>query len=176
MAKVYIDVNVYDSFADIDHADAYLAADVTRAALWGALGEDDKGRALVTATRLLLRQSWIDGTPSLETPPDVVKDAAALIAADVVAKPAVADGANGSNVKAVGAGSARVEFFRPVEGAPLPPAAFLLLRDLLGSGSSASDPALDNIAYGSEGCRPSRFPLNDDLPRYWDYEREGIWW
>jgi hypothetical protein len=169
-ATVDIGAETYDVYADVDFADIYLAADVLRADFWASLTTaGDKERPLVSATRLLQRLQWKDGVPDITAPPEVVKAATALLAADIAALPKLGDsGSTSSNVKAVGAGSARVEFFRPVEGSPLPSAAFDLLRDLLGVGDS-SDPALDNTAYGSSGCYPSRFD-----PR--DYEQIGRTW
>ena len=170
MASVDIGPNTYSSFIDNDYADEYLAADVSRATTWAALAADDKGRAIVTATRLLLRQSWRDGPPSLDTPPDEVQQSTALLAADVIAKPSLGDsGSTSSNVKAVGAGSARVEFFSPIAGTSLPPAAFALLRALLGppGGTGSDSSVFDGSAYGSSNCQVSRFdPTDYELLRY----------
>jgi hypothetical protein len=175
-ATVDIGSETYDVYADVDFADIYLAADALRAALWASLTvTGDKERDLVSATRLLQRLRWKDGVPDITAPPLVVQQAAALLAADIAAQPKLGDsGSTSSNIKAVGAGSARVEFFHPVAGSPLPSAAFDLLRDLLGMGSD-TDPALDNTAYGSDGCRPSRFDPRDydqSIGRRWPQELE----
>jgi hypothetical protein len=165
MAALTVDIGAetYDVYADVDFADLYLAADIQRSAAWAALDTDTKGKALVTATRLLMRLQWKDGVPDIDGPPAEVQQACALLAADIAAQPKLGDsGSTASNVKSVGAGSARVEFFRPTEGAPLPTAAFDLLRPLLGLPSTTTDdPALDNTAYGSNGCYPSRFDPRD---------------
>jgi hypothetical protein len=161
---VDIGAETYDVYADVDFADIYLAADVLRSPIWDALTvAGDKEKALVTATRLLTRLQWKDGVPDITAPPAEVQQAAALLAADIAAQPKLGDSASsGSNVKSVGAGPARVEFFRPVEGNVLPSAAFDLLRDLLGLPLSTSDdPSLDNVAFGSSGCYPSRFDPRD---------------
>lgn len=162
----------YPVYADVAFADEYLAADVARAALWSALTADDKKRGLVTSTRLLQRQSWRAGVPSLDDPLLVVQQAASLLAADIAVKPALGDSAStGSNVKAVGAGSAKVEFFRPTAGAVLPSAAYDLLRGLLGVGSDILDhPSLDGTAYGSDNCQISRFP-----PDSYHYLAPELW-
>jgi hypothetical protein len=155
-----VDYPVYESVAD---ADAYLAADFSRAAGWAALTGDDKPMALVSATRLLQRQSWRDGVPDTEAAPQAVADATALLAADIALKPALGDsGSTASNVKAVGAGSAKVEFFRPSAGQVLPSAAYDLLRGLLGPlAGTEDDPALDGTAYGCSPCQRSRFDPTD---------------
>jgi len=164
VATVEIAGNDYPAYADVDFADEYLAGDFSRASAWAALGADPKGTALVSATRLLQRQLWRAGAPATDDPPAVVAEAASLLAADIASKPGLVDGGStGSNVKAVGAGSARVEFFRPTAGTPLPAAAFDLLRGLLGpaDGSGSDSVALDNTAYGSDAWQRSRFDPTD---------------
>lgn len=165
MAELKVTINGYDYpvYADTDFADQYLAGDVSRWPEWDALEADDQARALVSATRLLQRQTWKAGAPPLDGPPEVVQQATALLAVDIALKPTLGDnGSTGSNVKAVGAGSARVEFFAPVTGTALPSAAFDLLRGLLGSApGTMDDPALDATAYGSHNCQRSRFDSSD---------------
>lgn len=60
MATVSIDAGDFPVYADIDTADVYLGA-ALHAGSWDSLGNDDetKGRALVTATRLIDRQPWV---------------------------------------------------------------------------------------------------------------------
>lgn len=58
MAIVTIASVDYEVYADVATADAYLAADLRLNAIWSAATADDKARAMVTATRLLNRQSW----------------------------------------------------------------------------------------------------------------------
>lgn len=167
MATVQINAQDYAAFIDVADADKYLAADVSRAPVWEALAADDKARALVTATRLLQRLQWRgDVVPTTDDPvAEPVADATALLAVDIINKPTLGDSAStGSNVKAVGAGPARVEFFRPSEGQSLPPAAFELLRGLLGPGAELDDPALDNTAFGSSFCWPCGYGPRDFDP------------
>lgn len=57
---VDIGSDTYTSYADLDTADTYLAASVTVAG-WADATDDNKGKALVSATRLLNRQIWADG-------------------------------------------------------------------------------------------------------------------
>lgn len=168
MPTVDIGGTEYAVYADVATADAYLAADFTRAAIWDALTEDQKEMALVTATRVLQSLAWIDGVPSTEAPViTAVEQACAVFACDIATNPTLADSpSGGSNVKSVGAGSARVEFFGPTTGTPLPPAVFRLISSMLGS-ADTGDVALDNTAYGSEDWRRSRFDYTDY--RLWPY-------
>jgi hypothetical protein len=166
LAQVSINGNQYDVYADVAFADRYLAADASRADAWQALtATGAKERALVSATRLLQRQTWNAGVaPDVAMPVEIVQEAASLLAADIAAAPGIGDsGSTASNVKSVGAGPARVEFFAPTVGTPLPMAAFALLLSagLLGARPGAvDDPALDGSAYG---CWPqaSRFDPTD---------------
>lgn len=170
MPQVQINGNNYDVYADVAFADEYLAGDMVRDATWSALDAGVKPKALVSATRLLLRLDWRAGQPpAYDDVPLEVQQATAMLAADIALKPTLGDNAaSGSNIKAVGAGSARVEFFAPVTGAVLPSAAFALLRGLLGTAPSDLDGVgLDNVAYGSSNCQRSRFD-SSDYGRYGD--------
>lgn len=141
MATISLSGNDYSAFADVAFADEYLAADVKRATVWAAYGADDKARGMISATRLLERVNWADGVPSFDTPPDAVKDATALLAADILAKPALGDSSStASNIKRVKAGSVETEFFnatRSDEATPLPENVMKMLRlaKLLGGGT-----------------------------------------
>jgi len=115
MATVTISGNDYTTIADVATADLYLAASAAYAALWTALSVDAKGQALVGSARRFDRLDWLDGaTPTAEQ--DVI-DASIILAAQISVDPSVAQGeGTGSNLKAAGAGSAKVEFFRPEIG------------------------------------------------------------
>lgn len=120
MPTVDVGNEVFDVFGDLFEADSYLTGDVLRAAAWLPRTDDDKGRGLASATRMLLIMPWcIDPPPTIELAPDPVKEASFMLAADLLANPDLFRDATGdSNIRSVGAGSARVEFFRPVEGGP----------------------------------------------------------
>ena len=159
MATITIAPNSYSSFASVAEADEYLAADMARYAAWAALSADNKGRALVTATRYLAALDWVDGVPSYDTPPAVVIEATSLFAADIAAKPSLGnDASTGSNVKRVKGGEAEVEFFRPTAGAALPPYLLRLLGTLLGTDVTWAE---GGTAYGSDDCQESRFDRTD---------------
>lgn len=159
MATITINANDYSSFASVAEADEYLAVDMARYAAWAALDADDKGRALVTASRYLYSLDWTDGPPSYDTPPAAVVEATALFAADIAAKPSLGnDASTGSNVKRVKGGEAEVEFFRPTAGAALPAYLLRLLGDLLGNDVTWAD---GGTSYGTEFWRRSRFDRTD---------------
>ena len=177
MPKVAIATTEYDAYADVAYADEYLAADMARAQDWADATPDNKGRALVSSTRLLQRLRWRAGPPAVDTATDPVRQAACLLAADILAKPSLGDSAQtGSNVRAVGAGSARVEFFRPTDGQVLPPAALSLLRDLLGQ---PDDGFADAVSFGSHDFQCSRFDdfglVGGDGDRAYNHDERKRW-
>ena len=160
MPKVDIGAEVYDSFISLDRANVYLAGDILRAVPWGLANDDARGRGLVSATRLLQSLPWVDPAPTVAAAPDVVQQVTAMLAADLVAKPKLfADASANSNVKSAKAGSASVEFFRPVEGGPLIPSA--LWRMLLTAGLVASTSGSDDATAGAlvTGLGGRRRPL-----------------
>jgi hypothetical protein len=166
MATVTIDGSDYQAFQTVPGADVYLAADYSRAAGWAALSADQKGQALVSATRLMLLLPWVGDTPDPAVDQDSpIPEVASMLAADIAAKPALmADASGASNIRSVQAGSARVEFFSPSDsGLPIAQA----LWDLLLAADLIAGPAEGDIAFGapyphgtSEGVRPlyGRYP------------------
>ena len=161
----------YDAFNDIAGADEYLGADISRATAWALLNDDSKGRALVSATRLMLTLPWCDTAPDPAVDQaEPVPSVAAMLAADLAADPSLfADASGNSNVKIAQAGSARVEFFSPVEGGPPIPKALwdrLAAADLVClNGTSDMDPTLDGaIPHGTSDCAR---PLGGRYP--WDW-------
>jgi hypothetical protein len=169
MADVDISSETYGSFASVEEADLYLAADALRAFAWAALDDDAKGRGLVTASRLLLRMHWLIAIPAYSDPlPDALRDAACLLAADIVAKPELGDKASSdSNIRSAKAGSASVEFFRPVTGTfPLPHAVLLMLDGIIGYPDDLSAGS-DVYVGGLNGdcCHAPGVTL--DVSRYW---------
>lgn len=161
MGTVTIGATNYDSFATVAVADPYLAADIIRAVPWALLNDDAKGRALVSATRMMLALPWCDATPD----PTIdqaspIPEVAAMLAADLAAKPKLfADASGNSNIKSAKAGSAAIEFFSPVDGGPPLPKALwdlLLNAGLVCLGLGDTDVTLDGaVPHGtSDGCRP----------------------
>lgn len=169
---VTIGAVTFDAFADKAYADAFLAGDVLRAASWALLNDDAKGRGLVSGTRMMVALPWLDPIPDPADDgtniPDVVKQVASMLAADLTAKPRLfADASGGSNVKSVKAGSASVEFFSPVEGGPaIPLSLWRMLVDAGLVGSGLADPdTLDGAIVHGISC--GRRPLNGRPA--WDY-------
>ena len=170
MATVTIGTTEYQAFADVEFADDWLAADVQRAAPWALRNDDAKGRGLVRATRMLLALPGIE-TPTYDAPGDVVEQVTAMLASDLLAKPAIAAGGGGaSNVKSAKAGSAQVEFFSPVDGGPVIPVVLwdmLVAAGLLGS-TGGGDGSMEGafITGISGGCRPWLGRYADDWPGF----------
>jgi hypothetical protein len=164
MPKVQINAVDYDSFIAVTDADIYLAGDVARSTGWALRNADAKARGLISATRMLVSLPWIDPAPEYDTAPQIVQDVTAMLAADLLAAPRLfADASGNSNIKTAKAGSAQVEFFRPIDGGPPIPRALwnlLLGADLVSidSGTVASDAPF--VSGSSDGCRPEfgRYP------------------
>lgn len=164
MATITIGSGTYDSFSDVAFADTYLGADVARAASWAARSTDDKGRGLVTSTRVLSRLNWIDGVPDFTAPPVAVKEATAVFAADILTKPALASTPGTEQTKKrVKAGSAEVEFFKQDPGTVLPVPKYvfdiLMAAGLIGGTADAGFIA----PYVSGSDFPSRFTYDDPV-------------
>lgn len=149
MAEITIGTSTYEAFTSVADADEYLLADIARAVAWEALTDDQKGRALVSATRMLLTMPWCDAAPDpAEVQAEPIPSVTAMLAADLAASPDLfADASGSSNIKRAKAGSAEVEFFSPVDGAaPLPMALWniLLAADLMcPNGTITDNPTLD---------------------------------
>lgn len=158
MAKVDVGAEEYDSYADLDFADVFLGGDVLRAGPWALRNEDARGRGLASATRMMLQLPWPDAPPSLNEPPPVVQEVTAMLAADLLAKPRLFSDASGdSNVKLAKAGSAQVEFFRPVQnGPPMPKALWMMLvhAGLIGSAHGDGQYTGAMVSGINAGCRP----------------------
>lgn len=144
MATVTISSTDFDAFASVAEADNYLLGDAALWDVWNEASDDEKGRYIVSATRYLLGLTWIAGDPpAYDAVPDALRDATSILAAMILEDPTLTTGANkASNVKSVGAGPTKVEFFGPTAGSPLPPRLKTMLSGLIqtGSGAGASTP------------------------------------
>lgn len=175
MPEVTIGGNAYFSYASLAEANAYLEAAV-QAATWRdpETTDDDRGRALVTMTRIIDRQSWL-GTPLDEYDPHAFPRAGLfdrngdpvdpgsvpieVVQATIEGANALLDGGEfqtqptTENVtKRLKAGSVELEFFRGAGGVPtrFP----LIIMELLGlwlaaSGGSGLTDGID--AFGTDG-------------------------
>lgn len=148
MGEVTIGTATYQGFATVETADEYLAADIIRATPWALLNDDAKGRALISATRMMLILPWCEEAPDpavdQESP---IPEVAAMLAADLAANPSLfMDATGNSNIKRAKAGSAEVEFFTPVEGGPPLPRNLwdrLLAANLVCAGAGDTNALLD---------------------------------
>lgn len=184
MGTVTISGTAFEIYGTRAGADTYMAARLGNTA-WKGASSGDKDKSLVSATRYLDRQNWINQRTDILTPQPlefprtglVDKDGTAVSSATV---PVIVEEANyemalilledatasenatsGSNVKAVGAGSAKVEFFRQVTGTKLPTTIQELIGLWLeGSGVAA---ATGNLASGTGEC--STFEDSDQWGR-----------
>lgn len=168
MAEVDIGVDTYSAFADLDTADLYIAADATLAEPWSVLDDDGKGRNIVTATRILIRQPWKEA-PSIDDPPAAVRDATCEFAGAIAAGYDLSTSPAASlQVRRQKAGSVEVEYFRNIDGPgyrppPLPLAVWELIKPLLKSADSEGGLAL-SIASGTDGCSLADAGLGYDTP------------
>lgn len=167
MATVQIDSLEFDTYASLADADEYLAGDAS-AASWRAVTteDNDRGRALVTATRLIDRTGWggektdVDqihafprtGFPDFDEDivPQAVIDASILLARDIQAGSSVdSQAVTGSNVRRQKAGSVEIEYFNPnllTDPSRFPTAVEELLAPFLPSVTFGP------IASGTDGC------------------------
>lgn len=169
MASVDIGSETYEAFGDVDEADVFLGGDVLRAGVWALFDLDAKARGLVSATRMMLAFPWcLDPAPTALLAPALVKEVSFMLAADLLAKPKLfADASGDSNVRSAKAGSASVEFFRPIEGGPpLPKQLWEMLKHagLVGCGNGG---LLDDGPFVSgawAGPRPLGGRYREDWP------------
>lgn len=162
---VTIGANQYDVYADQATADAYLEAD-SNATAWRAATDDTKGRALVSATRILDRQTWqgekTESDQALEWPrsgiadvdegsvPQKIIDACCELAAAIVdGYDAANNRTTDTNIKRQKAGSVEIEYFRPLDpGTRLPLPVWELIKAWLSGNVSIAA----SIATGTDGC------------------------
>lgn len=156
MATVSIGTDDYMSYADTDTADTYLAGSVTVAG-WVTASNDGKGRALVSATRLLDRQTWAEGYTTFDQRVAVpaIVDACCELAGlfidgstDVLNAPTTEQ-----TTKSLKAGSVAIEYFRqnPALAARFPTTVQELLGPYLAGSSEAASIAAP-YAGGTDVC------------------------
>lgn len=168
MATVEIGENSYQTYADTDAADEYLEADFNASA-WRGATDDEKARALVSATRVLDRVTWagdkaesdqalawprtdtnIDGVEDDEVPTDIVNASIELANAILIGTD-VANQTQAQNVKRQAAGSVSIEYFRAFDDpARFPLSVQELIQRFLGGSTAAILPGA--IATGTDKC------------------------
>lgn len=168
-----------NSYINLSDATAYFNESLAYSSIWQTLDPGTQEQTLVTATRMLDRQTW-QGLPTatpqaLQWPrtgvidkynlpvdpssvPQAIIYAECELAMAIYADPTVQTNKNTTtNVKSVKGGPAEVQFFRPVNGGRFP----TIVQELVGQYMSGSTP----IGMVSGNCTESKFdpriPSND---------------
>lgn len=170
-----------DSYVTVANADTYHAASI-HGASWTAASTTTKEQALLTACRMLERQTW-QGTktsPSqaLDWPrsglsdpegvaipsgavPQFIKDAQCELALSLINDPSVQTSTDTSlNTRRLKAGSAEIEYFRPTSGSRFPTIVAELVNYYLSSTVSAT---LPNWGDTTTETQISDWELTDSL-------------
>ena len=137
-----------NSFIDITDADAYFEDNI-QAETWAALTFDQKSRALITAggqINLSLKAECQFVIAEVDINAHVALANAELALAFAVKPSLAGESSTGSNIKKVGAGSARVEFFSQTSGSRYPTQVTLYLD---ASGCLDQGSAEFGAAYGT---------------------------
>ena len=153
MESVLIDSQPYDSYQTIGQADLYLAAALHAGTIWSGASDTSKAQALVTATRILDRQRWLDAydTQVEREGVEAIQDASIEMAL------ALLDGSDfqteqttAQKLQSIRAGSVNLSYFRGAEGraSRFPTIVNELLRDYLAGGDDLS---LVGLASGTDG-------------------------
>ena len=141
---------------------------------WRALVPDDQKRSLIVAMRYLEAQTWDPTTaPDFATRDGIPAFAVAEfeLAALIADDPTITQEQDqGTNIRSVGAGSARVDFFNPTSAqfgtAPiLPPIIMRLVAQYLASAAAFTGGAPD----GNAGDCESPFSAAAEYLRLWPY-------
>lgn len=144
MGTVSISGNDVNIFGSRSAADTYFATQL--GTTWAAASIVDRSKALVSASRWIVREGVVGTDGTALTPaaddantPTEVQEGTYELAAALIDDPTIADARRGgSNIKRVKGGSAEVENFRPQSGHRIPQKAYALLRAYLSSGRSTS--------------------------------------
>lgn len=159
MGSVTISSNSYDIYGTSAAADIYLGAKLG-AADWSGASADTKSRALVQGTRLIrtylaARGHDLDPAEAVDVE---VEEANYELAFALVLDPTIASNANsGSNIRRTKAGSAEIEYFRPVEGSRFPVEVQVILNGWLSSQGSSGSAG----AFSSGTCEESTLCADD---------------
>lgn len=168
-----------NSYASLADADTYFL-DSIRGLTWAAYTSDMRSSGLVEATRVLERQKWkgekeissqalafgrtgLTGTEGEDLTPAetlaVASEGQFEYAFALLADASLLDSndATGTNVKAMKAGSASMEFFRATDGARFP----VIVMDILGMFLASSGAALGVTPTVSGTCVETGFADRD---------------
>lgn len=174
----------YDSYATLDYANLYLQANFL-ASGWFSLTDDQKGSALVTATRLMDRQCWlgdptglsgqllkwprmntgVDGVEDNVIPQDIIDGCVELAFAITDGNEAVNNQVPGvQKIRDLAAGSVRISYFRLAEGATAQVARFPLpVQELVSKYMCGAGAGLDALtSSGTDGQSVTQDDLGFD--------------
>lgn len=172
MVNVTIGAATYDSYISLEDAESYLEAQIAATSWQASTDDDQKGRALISATRFIDRQAWqgdkadnyqahqfprtgltyADGSEvSSDAVPQEVLDAVCELASIMV------DGTDVQNIaspdekliQSLKAGSAAITYFRGDAG--LGQRFPQIVHELLGRWLLGANPSLVSIASGTDG-------------------------
>lgn len=102
-----------NSWVTLDEADDYLADSVRAGSSWTSLEDGFRERAVISAWRMLIRQSYISSVDT-DNPPQALKDAQCELAFELSQNTSVETASSTEDLtKRLKAGSAEIEFFRP---------------------------------------------------------------
>lgn len=160
------EAQIYGAFAAAGDYVATMFGDTYAA--WVALTADQQKQTLIAATRYLDAQAWNEDADTfaerdaIAAFPQASYELAVMIADDASV---IGAADSGTNIRAVGAGSARVEFFNPTSAARgtatvLPP----LLMRLVGAYLAANGASASG-GYASSGCSAPAFGDCAELKR-----------
>jgi hypothetical protein len=161
MESITIGSSTFAVYANVAAADAY-AAGAAHADAWRALTDADaKGRYLVTATRVLDRQSWLEAynTQALRFAEENIISGCIELAL------ALADGSEAQNatttqtIKSLKAGPTTIEYFR---GAELELRFPLIVQELIGRYLAGADVSIGGFSSGTDACSQSDIDLGFD--------------
>lgn len=137
MEAVLISSQPYDSYSTVTQADDYLAASFHAGTDWDDASATTKAQALVTATRILDRQTWVAAydTQAERAGVEAIQNASIEMALALVQGSELqSEATTAQKLSSIRAGSVALTYFRGAEGRPrrFPQIVDELLRDYLG--------------------------------------------
>jgi len=144
-------------YADVDTADAYMDG-ALHGDLWRSADDDTKGRALVTATRVLDRQLWQDAYNTYElrlAVPNIVNASIEMALALIQGNDLQNSTTTAEKVRSLAAGSVRIENFRGIDLATRFPT---IVQELLAPYLAGYGATFVSKAAGTDGV--SIFPTD----------------
>ena len=145
MEAVLISSQPYDSYSTIAQADDYLAASFHAGTDWTDGSDTTKAQALVTATRILDRQTWVAAydTQAERAGVEAIRNASIEMALALVQGSELqSEASTAQKLSSIKAGSVALTYFRGAEGRPrrFPQIVDELLRGYLASIDSTVSP------------------------------------